>query len=248
MGCNRRAARCPGGRLSGLLSRRDARLSAAVRFHAGSRWARRPPDRPGAAAARRRRRSERPANAQGYSTPADARAFLQMARQRTRLAPDRVASTNPIGAGVLSRRQHGVRRPRCFRGGLAGSRVGARAVIGSQDARCPRRSPRGCGLAAGTAAAVARRPRLGAVARHVRSEADGIRTRTRGARIFTRSHELAFLTNTLIAGCAVQSRPFTPQEASEAVVGICNLALEHWPARWPGSGTQVARGTQRIRT
>ena len=58
---------------------------------------------------------------------------------------------------------------------------------------------------------------------------------------FTRSHELAFLTNTLIAGCAVQSRPFTPQEASEAVVGICNLALEHWPARWPRSGTPAAR-------
>src|SRR6185295_14180847 len=50
----------------------------------------------------------------------------------------------------------------------------------------------------------------------------------------TRSRELAFLANTLLAGCSVQSRPFTPQEASDAAAGICNLGLEYWPARWPG--------------
>jgi hypothetical protein len=49
----------------------------------------------------------------------------------------------------------------------------------------------------------------------------------------TRSRELAFLANTLVAGCSVQSRPFTPQEASDAAAGICNLGLEYWPARWP---------------
>jgi len=47
---------------------------------------------------------------------------------------------------------------------------------------------------------------------------------------FTRSRELAFLANTLMAGCSVQSRPFTAQEASDAAIGICNLGLEHWPA------------------
>jgi hypothetical protein len=50
---------------------------------------------------------------------------------------------------------------------------------------------------------------------------------------FTRSRELAFLANTLLAGCSVQSRPFTPQEASDAAAGICNLGLEYWPTRWP---------------
>src|SRR5438270_3470885 len=49
----------------------------------------------------------------------------------------------------------------------------------------------------------------------------------------TRSRELAFLANALLAGCSVQSRPFTPQEASDAASGICNLGLEHWPAGWP---------------
>jgi hypothetical protein len=47
---------------------------------------------------------------------------------------------------------------------------------------------------------------------------------------FTRRRELAFLANTLLAGCSVQSRPFTPQEASDAAAGICNLGLEYWPA------------------
>ena len=46
----------------------------------------------------------------------------------------------------------------------------------------------------------------------------------------TRSRELAFLANTLLAGCSVQSRPFTPQEASDAAACICNLGLECAPA------------------
>jgi len=54
------------------------------------------------------------------------------------------------------------------------------------------------------------------------------------AAYFTRSRELAFLGNALLAGCSVQSRPFTPREASDAAASICNLGLEYWPARWPG--------------
>ena len=56
----------------------------------------------------------------------------------------------------------------------------------------------------------------------------------------TRSRELGFLANTLLAGCSVQSRPFTPQEASDAAACICNLGLECWPARWPGATSQGA--------
>src|SRR5262249_34559985 len=53
-----------------------------------------------------------------------------------------------------------------------------------------------------------------------------------------RSRELAFLANTLHAGSSVQSRPFMPQEASDAAACICNLGLECWPARWPGPTSQ----------
>ena len=52
---------------------------------------------------------------------------------------------------------------------------------------------------------------------------------------FTRSRELAFLANTLLAGCSIQSRPFTPREASDAAAAICNLGLEHCPATPPGT-------------
>jgi hypothetical protein len=48
----------------------------------------------------------------------------------------------------------------------------------------------------------------------------------------TRNQELAYLANTILAGCAIQGRPFTPHEASEAAVAICNLGLENWPTRW----------------
>jgi hypothetical protein len=43
------------------------------------------------------------------------------------------------------------------------------------------------------------------------------------------SGNLAFLANTLIAGCSVQSRAFTAPEASEAVFAVCNLGLEYRP-------------------
>lgn len=45
-----------------------------------------------------------------------------------------------------------------------------------------------------------------------------------------RSQELAFLANTLMAGCPIQSRAFTPHEASEAAASVCNLGLEKWAA------------------
>ena len=53
-----------------------------------------------------------------------------------------------------------------------------------------------------------------------------------------RSRELAFLANTLLAGCTVQSRPFTLDEAFDAAACVCNLGLESWPARWPGGASR----------
>jgi hypothetical protein len=55
----------------------------------------------------------------------------------------------------------------------------------------------------------------------------------------TRSRELAFLANTLLAGSSVQSRPFTPQEASDAAACICNLGLECWPAQGASSPREL---------
>ena len=53
----------------------------------------------------------------------------------------------------------------------------------------------------------------------------------------SRGGELAYLANTLVAGCSVQGRPFTASEASDAAAAICNLGLENWPKHWPvGAG------------
>ena len=41
-----------------------------------------------------------------------------------------------------------------------------------------------------------------------------------------RNRELAFLANVLMAGCSLDARAFTAQEASDAVVAACNLGLE----------------------
>jgi hypothetical protein len=64
-------------------------------------------------------------------------------------------------------------------------------------------------------------------------------------RAFAESHptalqELAFLANALVSGGAIQGRPFTPQEASDAVVATCNLGLENWPAGWPARNLATA--------
>lgn len=47
------------------------------------------------------------------------------------------------------------------------------------------------------------------------------------------AEELAYLANALMAGCSIQARAFTSQEASDAALAICNLGLENWPRRWP---------------
>jgi hypothetical protein len=49
-----------------------------------------------------------------------------------------------------------------------------------------------------------------------------------------RGHELAILANVLLAGCPIQSRPFTPQEASDAAAATCNLGLEYWSRHQAG--------------
>ncbi len=47
-----------------------------------------------------------------------------------------------------------------------------------------------------------------------------------------REKELAYLANTLMAGCSIQARPFSVQEASDAAIAVCNLGLENWPFHW----------------
>ena len=58
-----------------------------------------------------------------------------------------------------------------------------------------------------------------------------------------RTAELAYLANVIAAGCSIQSRSFTPREASDAAAAVCNLGLENWPDEWlPKTAGQVPPG------
>ncbi len=183
---------------------------------------------------------------QGYATPADARAFLQMARQ-PRAASAAPSAVNPIATAYFREveegadtTQEGTSAPATesapHHGGSTGASGGEdddipttiEAVIEllSEAGVMPER-PRALLEAAGEDPRAARLPLLRRLMEFVLHHDEPA--------YLTRSRELAFLANTLIAGSSVQSRPFTPQEASDAAACICNLGLECWPARWPAA-------------
>ena len=214
---------------------------------------------------RKRRRSQ-----QGYATPADARAFLQMARQprhtRSEASATGSITVNPIvtayfraaGEAPESSSETARSPERMLASSTSASpstasrstdaHVDATDVPASIEAVIellteagvmPER-PRALLEAADSDPQTARLARLRRVMEYVRD--------THETAYLTRSRELAFLANALLAGCSVQSRPFTPQEASDAAAGICNLGLEHWPAGWqsvtsPGASSQHPHDT-----
>ena len=72
-----------------------------------------------------------------------------------------------------------------------------------------------------------RAPRLARIQAHMQFAGDRDH-----AAFSMRGQELAFLANTIVAGCSIQARPFTAQEASDVAVATCNLGLENWPPHW----------------
>jgi hypothetical protein len=205
---------------------------------------------------------ERRQSQQGYATPADARAFLEMARQpeHTRSGASMTGSieVNPIVAAYFRAADEAPESPnqtarsperRLESASLTwpsaashSSDVHAHAAEVSASLQAvvellteagvmPER-PRALLEAADADPRAARLTRLRRLMTYVRDRQE--------TAYFARSRELAFLANTLLAGCSVQSRPFTTQEASDAAAGICNLGLEYWPARWPSVTSPAA--------
>jgi hypothetical protein len=180
---------------------------------------------------RERRRSQ-----QGYATPADARAFLAMARQPTRTPSQAAAmwsmTANPIVAAYFRAVDEAPEstsspsRSTDVQVDATDVPESIAAVIGVlTEAGMMSGRPRALLAAADTDPQTARLAHLRRLMEYVRDIND--------IAYFTRSRELAFLANTLLAGCSVQSRPFTPQEASDAAASICNLGLEYWTATPP---------------
>jgi hypothetical protein len=196
---------------------------------------------------RARRRSQ-----QGYATPADARAFLAMGRQpRHTQSPAamtasitvnpivaayfRAADEEPESSDQTARSASSASAMPALSSALhsspddlhatdvAESLVAVMDLLAEAGVMPPR--PRALLEAADAGPHADRLTTLRRLMAYVRD--------THETAYFTRSRELAFLANTLLAGCSVQSRPFTPQEASDAAAAICNLGFDYWPARWP---------------
>ena len=141
----------------------------------------------------------------GYVPPSHARAFLQTARE-LRVAGEQPPAINPLVRAYF----RGVESPQLADDLTAADRrlLGEAKNTGDVD------------VEPGTVAAVTEILRdegvlLGAFLQAHESE-----------------EQLAYLANTLLAGCSLQTRSFTPAEASEAAGAVCNLGLENWPHRW----------------
>ncbi len=161
---------------------------------------------------------------QGYATPADARAFLRMAREPKPTTPEAAASLtrNPIVAAYFRAAGEEPEPPHEPAGSPTRAPESLDAVVEllAEAGMMPQR-PRAL-LDAGDAD-----PQAARLA-HLRRLMMYVRDRHEAA-YFARGRELAFLANALVAGCSFQSRAFTPQEASDAAASICNLGLEYWP-------------------
>jgi hypothetical protein len=203
------------------------------------------------AIARERRRARH-----GYATPADARAFLKMARQpRAASAPAGAIAGNPIVAAYFraaGEEETDATLETTAAGGLeSGPYDDATGGSGPVFIKASARQVRGDGdIPASIDAVIELLAEAGLMPDRPRALLAAADEDPRAARIpllrrlmklalqhdeaayLARSRELAFLANTLLAGSSVQSRPFTPEEASDAAACICNLGLEGWPARW----------------
>jgi len=170
---------------------------------------------------------------QGYSTPAQARAFLQMARQLP-LGHDAAPPGNPVASAYFRSIEwttdgdadSGSRVLPAAPGEPPAPEVVADAVASFVDVLLDASvlTPPPRALLDGAQGPA---PRLARMQAHMQFAGE-----RNPAAYALRSQELAYLANTLLAGCAIQARPFTPQEASDAAVAICNLGLENWPPHW----------------
>jgi hypothetical protein len=178
---------------------------------------------------------------QGYLTPADARAFLEAARHvdRRAAAPPK---PNPIARVYFRNAASQDRVPREVADATvefsasadaasepeasAAALADVMSVLSEAGVLKPQLQPRAL-LAGAPGDAGPRRTRferLLELAREIDPHAWAKRT-----------EELGFVANALVAGGSMQSRAFTPKEASDAAAAICNLGLENWP---PASGTE----------
>ena len=171
---------------------------------------------------------------QGYLAPADARAWLQLARQRAVGSWGAPSVLHAIAADYLR-----ADKDTPAAGGRGGAAPGPAA--GSRPAPEVEESIDAVVELLAQAGVVPERPRAlllegpasgPSPVEHLRTLFASLRDGDESAYL-ARSRELAFLANALMAGCSVDARPFTIEEATDAAVATCNLGLEGWQADPP---------------
>ena len=175
---------------------------------------------------RERRREE-----QGFATPADARAFLQLSRQFRHEREETAPEVN-LAARAYFR---SVAAPAAAQAADAEVADDGRSHAHYADAvTTVVQTLREAGVMAAPPRALLENPEPDAP-KLARMQALMQVARDRDPAAFEiRSQELAHLANILIAGCSLQNRSFTGKEASTAAVAVCNLGLENWPVALPG--------------
>jgi len=168
----------------------------------------------------------------GFVAPAQARAFLEASR-RLRFNRDTAPSLDPIARAHLrttdSAAGDGHDAPGHAPGGIDTPRANeddaaslAAIVEVLRDAGLFAPQPRALLNAAESQA-----PRL----HHIQAQIQFVLEHDDVAASH-RNDELAFLANTIAAGCSVQGRPLSAEEAWDAAMAVCNLGLENWPPQW----------------
>ena len=186
---------------------------------------------------------ERRREQQGYVTPAQARAFLQMSRQ-VRLGHDTSPPGNPLALAYF-RAVEWTTGPGAD-GGSHRMPATSLAPFAAEDSADAVNAIVEVLLDAGILPPPPRAlldgpqghaSRLARIQAQLQFAGDHDH-----AAYSMRSQELAYLANTIMAGCSIQARPFTAREASDAAVAVCNLGLENWPRHWlvaKGRGSSV---------
>jgi hypothetical protein len=176
---------------------------------------------------------ERRREQQGYVMPDQARAFLEMSRQLP-LGPASAPAGNPVARAYFRAiewttpppENSGSRRLTAASSAVPLPEVVTDAVAGVVDllveAGVLPKPPRAL-----LGASQVEAPRLARIQTLLQSAFI-----SEPAAYAMRNQEIAYLANTIVAGCSIQARPFTAQEASDAAVAICNLGLENWPPHW----------------
>jgi hypothetical protein len=176
---------------------------------------------------------ERRREQQGYVTPAQARAFLQMSRQ-ARPGHETPPPGNPVARAYFrglewttaADANSGSRRVPAASGAPSAPENSGEAVTAIFDVLLDAGilPPQPRALLDGAKGSARRLARIQA---HMQFAGDRDQ-----AAFSMRGQELAFLANTIAAGCSIQARPFSAREASDAAVATCNLGLENWPPHW----------------